>query len=60
MGVTSLMTVISNPIACSARMADSRPEPGLYANLHLAHAMRHRLTGGILGDLLRGKRRALA
>src|SRR5437762_10941540 len=28
MGVTSLMEVISNPIACSARMADSRPEPG--------------------------------
>src|SRR5260370_18368497 len=27
-GVTSLMTLISRPIACKARMADSRPEPG--------------------------------
>src|SRR5665213_4476637 len=28
MGVTSLMVVISKPMACKARMADSRPEPG--------------------------------
>src|SRR6266496_3639331 len=27
-GVTSLMDEISRPIACNARMADSRPEPG--------------------------------
>src|SRR5215471_6672533 len=27
-GVTSLIVVISKPIACKARMADSRPEPG--------------------------------
>src|SRR3954471_13033178 len=35
MGVTSRMSEILNPAACSARSADSRPEPGPFTNTEM-------------------------
>ena len=55
------MTVISNPTACMARTADSRPAPGpFHPHFDFPETVAHRLLAGILGDHLRGVGRALA
>ena len=59
-GVTSLIDFTCSPAAASAWIADSRPEPGpLHADVHPAHAERHRLARALFGGDRRRERRGL-
>ena len=56
-GVTSRIEVIVKPAACSARSADSRPEPGpADLDFERPHAVFLRLLGAVLGGHLGGVR----
>jgi hypothetical protein len=52
--VTSRIEVTVKPAACSARSADSRPEPGRPLHFQRAHAVFLRLLGDVFGGNLRG------
>ncbi len=58
-GVTSRMDVTVKPAACSARRADSRPEPGPQTSTSTMRMPSRGLAGGILGGDLRGIRGGL-